>query len=387
MEQLRLIDVSDNGKRRYIELYHGDLTRIPSRHAVDFLIVSAFQGDYTPTSGSLIGSLAAQGLSVTKLAEHKEHDLRPSSGFWLSEPLADNLSHLNIKRIVCFEPSTIGPPPEVVGSLFRGLFPFLGDGGDLTVAMPLLATGDMGWPSEEMLVPLLEAAYQWMSRGLPITRLMIVEKSANKAEHLAMVFDDAASRLRQPLPPQSPIPPLTKTINRRIITGLGGLLGKLASRIGTWGGIPVPEAQTPEETPRRYDVFISYSSVDADAAEILAASLNAKRPGISIFDFRSQIDKGAAWQQAIDDAITHCQRVIAIMSPDYFASVECTEEIMMARLRNKRARGGILHPVYWRSLDDELALWLQIINYSDCREQNRQKIDGAATALTDSLGS
>jgi hypothetical protein len=52
---------------RKIELLHGDLTRLPSEHAVDVLVVSAFP-DYRATRGSLIGALERGGLSVLKMS-------------------------------------------------------------------------------------------------------------------------------------------------------------------------------------------------------------------------------------------------------------------------------------------------------------------------------
>ena len=90
------------------------------------------------------------------------------------------------------------------------------------------------------------------------------------------------------------------------------------------------------------------------------------------------IDKGLSYQQEIDNAIERCRRIVAILSPDYFMSPECTEELMMARLRNKRADRGVLLPVYWRGLDGDLALWLRALNYSDCREEDTAKLADAA---------
>jgi len=62
------------------------------------------------------------------------------------------------------------------------------------------------------------------------------------------------------------------------------------------------------------------------------------------------------------------------MSPNYFASPECKEELMIARLRNKRSNFDVFFPLYWKDAGRALAMWLQAITYSDCREGDRTKL-------------
>ena len=332
MELVSRINVPDGDKTRRICLYHGDLTELPPDHAVDILLVSAFPNDYAPTPGSLIGALHQAGLSLSELSANKAADLRLTNGFWLSQRLDDRHGGLNVARVLCFEPGQLGSPPEVVSYLFRGLFPFLNED-DATIAMPLVAVGDQGWEVNEVLPPLLEAAVAWLGRGLPVQELKIVERSAHVLEPAKKVFDQFAA--------SSP-------------------------------HIDQPDGE------KAYDVFISYSIKDQPAAECFASALRARRPQAKIFDFRNSIDKGLSYQQEIDNAIERCRRIVAILSPDYFMSPECTEELMMARLRNKRADRGVLLPVYWRGLDGDLALWLRALNYSDCREEDTAKLADAA---------
>src|SRR5206468_3398800 len=87
---MRLIDsitITSQGGTHSIELYEGDVTKIPAEQAVDLLVVSAFPNDYYPTPRSVIGSLAEMGVSVAELAEDKEVDLRQFSSCWLSKLL------------------------------------------------------------------------------------------------------------------------------------------------------------------------------------------------------------------------------------------------------------------------------------------------------------
>ena len=375
MQEMRRIDVFDGQEARGIVLYHGDLARIPAEHAVDILIVSAFPDDYSPTRTSLIGSLDDAGLSVADLAARKDHDLRSSTGFWLSRPLTGPGRGLNIGRVLCFEPRVLGSPPDVVGELFRGLFPFLNDDADAMVAMPLIGAGDQGWSPGEMVPALLDASVQWLSRGLPIKELKIVERSADLAQQVADEFDKFINQ---------PPPFRTKSLTDRSsrtgpVTAPPAAerfsLPDVESAIDEFESAPDDgEGGGEPETDRPFDVFLSFSSTDGSIARTFSDALKDARSDLTVFDFRLDIEKGISWQQKIDDAIENCRRVVAILSPDYFSSPECMEEIMMARLRNKRSGGKVLHPVYWRESEKELALWLQILNYSDCREADEAKI-------------
>jgi hypothetical protein len=152
------LNVSDGSVVRTIAVYHGDLTAIPADNAADILVLSAFPNDYVPTSASLIGGLSRAGISVAQLAADKECDLRSACSFWLSRPIEGEHNHFNIGRIACFESGFLGPPTEVVGDLFRGLFPFVSGDDDVVVAMPLLATGDQQYLPEEMFDAIVNAA-------------------------------------------------------------------------------------------------------------------------------------------------------------------------------------------------------------------------------------
>lgn len=335
---LNSIDISDGPVTRRITLYEGELTAIPAEHRADILIVSAFPNDYIPTSSSLIGALQRKGLSVAQLAAAKAYDLRTTSAFWLSHPIGGAAAAMNIGQIACFEPQVRGAPPALVGDLFRGLFPFLDEKTHQVVAMPLLATGDQGWPPEVMLRSILDAAAHWLSRGLAITELMIVERRADRAAVLTSAMEDFKS-------------------------------GLSAAKL-------VPT------TSVAYDVFLSFSSHDIDAADCVKVDLQKRGDARRIFDFRLEIDKGASWQYEIDRAISSSKAVVAILSPTYFASPECREELMQARLRNKRSDHFVLFPIYWRDWGKELDLWLQTINYADCREGNHQALTNTVSKLS-----
>jgi hypothetical protein len=333
------ITVHDGNCDRFISFWHGDLTEIPTDDPVDLMIVSAFRNDYYPLPSSLIGALHRRGLSVEKLAGNKAIDLRETAGFWLSQPLQE--TNLGVRRILCFEPHFLGTPAEVVGNLFRGLFPFLSDAHGATVAMPIISAGTMGENPAQMLRALVSAAAMWMERGLPILELRIVDRNSNRVAALAAPFAEF------------------KTLST------------------------LAKDEKVEKVANQFHVFLSFSSNDATAAELVAKELQGRAPGIRLFDYRLSIDTGKVWQDQIDEAMRACLKVVALLSPSYFKSSECREELSVARLLHKRRDHTFLFPLYVRSLanDEELPYWLQAITYIDCREVDSAKLAAAVQRL------
>ena len=327
-ELLESLPILDGSKEKRISVYHGNLAAIPPPHSLDLLVISAFPNGYHPSSKSLIGALGTIGLSIEQLSKHKLIDLRSVCNFWLSEKLSEKYPTSHIDQIACFESAWRGAPPELVGNLFRGLFPFLNSDKEAIVGMPLLAAGDQGYSAEKMFDAIINAASHWMSRGLSIKELKIVILEKRLAA-------DMASRLAS--------------------VDLGDIL-PLNKQKGS------------------YDVFLSFSKNDQAAADITKQALLERNDVKAIFDYRLEIDKGVSWQSKIDEAILSSNAIVAITSPSYFASPECQEELSQARLRHKRDGGSRLFPINWKSTENDLALWLQTINMSDCREENSDKL-------------
>jgi hypothetical protein len=340
MHQIDSISITDdNQSKRTISFWLGNPADIGRDDPVNLIIVSAFPNDYTPTARSIIGALHRKGVSVAELAKDKAVDLRETTGFWLSRPLPTEATPVGVGRILCFEPHFLGAhPAEVVGTLFRGLFPFLPEGQEARIAMAVIATGAIGEKPERMLRALVSAATAWMKRGLPIRELRIMEQDPTRAQALAPVFAELKA---------SPAP----------------------------GGSERKDGQ--------YDLFLSFANEDAGAVDLLRQALTTRRSDVQLFDYRHSIDTGKVWQDAIDGAMRSCRKMVAFLTPSYFKSVECKEEINMARLRHKREDQSFLFPLYVRSLDNEaeLPLWLQAVTYIDCREIDKAKLTAAADRL------
>lgn len=335
MKRLASINVRGIGNKR-IELLKGDLTSPGPGDAFDLLIVSAFPGDYLPTPTSLIGALHRKGLSVAQLAATKEVDLRDDFSCWLSQAIP--VAAFGFHRILCFEPMLRGNPPALVGDIFRALTPILGQHSEITsAAMPIVAAGDQGYSVKAMLVPLLDAALNWMEQGLPLDLLKIVTHSDAQSAEAEGVFSACASNYRSmPAPPS----------------------GKASAE---------------------FDVFISYAhenSADVDKFEQL---LTKKFPGIRIFLDRKSIDVGRAWQPEIFESLDRCRKVVAVFSPHYLRSKMCKEEFNIAWVRSRESDEDILFPVYLYSAD--LPTYMTYRNYADCREGNLTKIGSACDLL------
>ena len=330
MELLETIVVESTSGNRAISLYHGDLTRIPPDEAVDLLVISAFPNDYFPTPTSLIGALDRAGVTVSALAQDKAEDLREQYGCWLSQPIDDNVNH-GFARILCFEPALRGSPPEVVGDIFRSLFPIIEGGVPIsTIGMPLVASGDARWPRDAMFEPLIEAAVRWLEFGLRIDAIKIVERDGDKAEALRQTM----ARLKS----SRPSGPLRRTAGHA------------------------------------YDVFLSYSRQDSDAADYVASQLRAHESRPTVFQDTLSIDPGASWQQKIWEALDACRKVVVLYSPSYLTSKVCQEEYEIAWLR-ERDDGNVLVPLYL--VTAKLPPHIRILNYTDCRESDRARLRAA----------
>lgn len=335
-ENMRLLEtwvVRAGPQPRRIELHLGDLAAIPKEQAVDLLVLSAFPDDYVPTPTSLIGALDRRGLSVRELAAHKAVDLREAFSCWLSEDLVRDHPNLGFRHLLCFEPLTRGAPPELVGDVFRAIVPFVfADPMVRSVAMSLLAAGDERFDQEVMLRALLDASLHWLARGLPIEVVKIVLFHSTPHDKLRRLFTDA----------------------RDSGTGID------------------PSADDSPPGPAPYDCFISYSRKDEGEVDALVDTLREATPLLRIFQDKLVLQPGSAWQSSLDQALESCRKVVAVLSPNYFTSTMCLEEFNMSRVRHRESGNQVLVPLYLHTA--QLPLYIQTLNYIDCRDGELPRI-------------
>lgn len=354
MELLESIPVERNGVQRRIEVWHGDLTQLGTGPRFDYLVVSAFPHNYAPTPDSLVGALHRSGVSIEALSQSKDQDLRQTFACWMAH--SPELEQLGYQRLLCFEPLVRGTPPQVVGDIFGAInAAVLGDNREVTVAMPLVASGNQGWPAEDMMAPLVEAALHWMGMGLPLERLAIVERHPGKARRLAEIL-------------RSYDPGVTTGTDHRIPS-------------------PPSEPEMLREHPHPevggYDAFISYSHRNTEHVDQLVALLKARDPQLRLFVDRHELSTGVAWLERIVEALDQCRKVVAIFTPDYFLSSACKAELNTAVLRDHQSDEPILFPIYL--LTGQIPTFYLARQYFDCREADVARLEEAATQLASVL--
>ena len=264
MKLLEQITIQKDNHKKYIQLFHGDLTEIPKEHSVDILIVSAFPNNYYPNPRSLIGALDRKGISVCELAKDKLIDLRNNFSCWLSKEIPNQ----NFNKILCFEPLVRGRPAEVVGDIFQSLMPFICSNPPIkNIAMPLVASGIQNASIDSMFEPLIVAAANWLSIGLPIETIKIVECNELKANELLNRF--------------------------RLLK------------------LKYEDFEIEKHTEYKYDLFISYSHNNKDDILFVEQELRRLKPDVKLFIDLRDLNLGSAWQQDIYEAIDNSKKVIA----------------------------------------------------------------------------
>lgn len=215
-------DVDTATGTRQVELRVGDLPGL--RLDVDLLVVSAFEGDYAPVAGTLLGRLQqAYGIRLDRLA--CALDLRQSPlKCWVSEPIdwaelqapqADDQPTTRFKRIAVVEgtidwsmdwqPDDLLPWPP-----FNRLFSLLAllpmrQIATASVASPLLGSGDQGIDPLLHFPDLLEG-YRAAFRHVPeLQQLILFGRSERPLQMLGAAIDAALVRptpasARLPLP-------------------------------------------------------------------------------------------------------------------------------------------------------------------------------------------
>ena len=335
------LEIQNGTSRGVIQLCVGDVTRASTEQAVDVLVTSAFRDDYYPVPGTVFGALYRRGLSVEALASDKEVDLRGAFSCWLSKEIVNPPEGIHFKRLLCYEPSETAKAGEQIGDIFRSLAPFIGGENPIrSVGTTLVAAGSSRRiTQQESLQLLLEAAVHWMSSGLPINEFKIICLTNSETKELTHLFADLKSRYASLVPAK--------------------------------------------QSKLTYDCFISYSHQDIREVDLFVDLLLSRKPDIRIFIDKKELNPGSAWQREIYEAIDDCRKVTTFFSTSYLESKVCLEEFNIALFRHRESSVPILKPIYLYSAN--LPTYMKLIQFTDCRESDRGKLNQAAENLIESL--
>ncbi|AQW32560.1 hypothetical protein ACEQ38_23465 [Ralstonia syzygii subsp. celebesensis] len=213
---------------RNFNLYVGDVADMTG-YNVDVLAVSCLPGDYTPSPGSVLGALAARGVSVQAMSGNKAANYEPDLPCWISNPVSNPQPGIAFSRVLVYEPvSPASNSVNLVPAIFTALSAFRG-GAQTSVAMPLVSTGSAGADPALIMRALFFAAVSWGSRAaFPLSTINLVLYQGNPRlnAQLQALFADLKNRYQH----VDTIPPSNYVNQAKTIADRGGFPSYLTYR-------------------------------------------------------------------------------------------------------------------------------------------------------------
>ncbi|PXF41155.1 Serine/threonine-protein kinase EDR1 [Gracilariopsis chorda] len=332
-----------------IELLQGSVEGLSKDDETDLLIVYLRErGQYKANRDSSLAALNRSGISLASL--ERESKIEPSYRrhyhCWLSRTLPrPRPAGFEYKRLLVYEDpgEELTRDDSIILDIVKCLTTVIG--GDVQIQSVLIPlSGALLSPSlrKHFVKAAVEVAYAWMHMGLPLRTVKILLPDTDITKDIEM-FRKTKDALTQ----TSAVPPLMP--------------------------------------PRNYDVFFSFAPADKESANEMIAYLSSKNPLIRIHVAESRdisVRKRGVVDNNIMDAVRSSHTFLALLSDDYFHSVECTEAFSFAFCRDFESLGNFVVPIYWRTCDlTPLARRLVATEGVDCREHNFQ----SATVLLDEI--
>lgn len=257
----------NDDQKRTLRIFSGDLTETEEEY--DIVACSAFKGDYVPIRSTLIGALQYKwGISVRSLAAFPELDLR-AMGCWLSKETGTDL-----RRIACLELldyhkrlDSDGADTIMLKSAFATLR-FLLEQASIhgveirSIALPVLGAGAQGIDLNYIIAPLVSQCINAFGTIPALERIDFYEFHESRALALTEMVKSVISQNDVALP----------------------------------------------------QVFVSYSSRQADLAHTLSRSIN--EAGYTTWIAPESIATGANYQEAIPMAINGARLMLLLLTED-----------------------------------------------------------------------
>lgn len=335
LKRINFINVHRKDFTGRIELLQGSVEGLSPADETDLLIVYLRQrGQYKANKDSALAALNRSGYSLAQL----ETETKPQPSYrrhyhcWLSRPLPKpRPTGFEFKRLLVYEDpgEELTRDDNIVLDIMKCLTTVIG--GDVqiqSVIIPL--SGALLSPSlrTHLVRACVEVSYAWLQMGLPIrqVRILLPETDISKE---AEAF---------------------RTMKKKVTEN--------------------KEFQLTQSV--KYDVFFSYAKGDKEAANEMMEYLRGKNPNVRIFDAEPRevsIKERGVVNITTMEAISQSRIFLALLSDDYFHSVECTEAFSLAYCRDFECQGNFIIPLFWRSCDlTPLARRLVATEGVDCRE-------------------
>ena len=190
MALVNLFDIETPSGYKVVELHKGDFSEMDME--VDALVVSAFKSDYSPTPGTLLGSLFENyGVHLKSLAQDPEIDLRIPLNVWISKPIKDK----KFKRIICIEIIDIISDEGDIEKAVKNLFSLvaLAYSQDIkieTIAMPFIGTGNQEIEPALILPKLMELSKSSLENLTCLKKIIFFERGEQKTA----ILNDALNK-------------------------------------------------------------------------------------------------------------------------------------------------------------------------------------------------
>lgn len=180
MALINLFEIETPSGYKVVELHKGDLTELGIE--VDALVVSAFKNGYSPTPGTLLGSLfETYDVNLKSLAQDPEIDLRIPLNVWISKLIKDK----KFKRVICIEIIDMFSDEGYIEKAVKNLFSLvaLAYSQDIkieTIALPFIGTGNQEIEPELILPKLMELSKSSLENLTCLKKIIFFERSEQK---------------------------------------------------------------------------------------------------------------------------------------------------------------------------------------------------------------
>lgn len=342
LARMEFINVHRRDYTGRIELLQGSVEGLATTDATDLLIVYLRErGVYKANRDSSLAALNRSGISLADL----ERESKPQPSYrrhyhcWLSRPVWPRPVGFEYKRLLVYEDpgEELTRDDNIVLDIVKCLTTVIG--GDVQIKSVLIPlSGALLSPSlrKHFVKAAVEVSYAWMRMGLPLRSVKILLPDTDISKDIE-TFRKTRDKVLAPSLPQ----------------------------------------QMPNQAAVTHDVYFSYAQADKDAAREMISYLSSKNPSIRIYDAESRdisVRKRGVVDTGIMEAVSASRVFLALLSDDYFHSIECTEAFSLAYCRDFESQGNFIIPLFWRSCDlTPLARRLVVTEGVDCREASLER--------------